>query len=410
MPENNPFPSINNPSNPSPDKNQTVPGDSSFTPPPPNVFIHTSESDLNTLKSEGGEKSFNPTPTPPSPAPPAAPVSPPAIPPVSPSPMQQQNTFVPPSPESLASDLPKEEGSTPKESASIPSFSPEKPFSPQSPEEAMSINPEIPVSELSSFSSTPDSSGKKNKFLPFLIIGGIIIAGTAFGYLYLWPKLKPKPAPVTTTTTTVAVSAPTTTVPPFTPYSQISGPYQKKIVSIEIAGPSIASAIKESALVDPGTPGTFEVLVTKIHEDALTNEEVILSLIPNLPQRLKPFLLGRKYLLYTYHGEVHPSLGLLIDIGEENKEDVKSIFSAWAKGAILKDLSNFFLISIPKKSATAFAENVNAGAEIHYFLYSGQEAAITYAFFDRYLIISSSLESVNSGIDHLQGITEQIIP
>ncbi len=397
MPENNPFPSINNPSNSLPDKNQAAPGGSSFAPPPPNVFIHTSESDLNTLESEGGEASFSP---------------PSVAPPVLPGPMQQQqNPSVPFSSKPFTSELPEEETSIPGQFADNPSFSPEETFPPQVPEGEMSISPEIPVSELSSFAPEGISPNKKNKFLPFLIIGGIIIAGVAFGYLYLWPKLlKPKPVPVTSTTTTITVLAPTTTVPLSTPYPQISGPYQKNIVSIEVAGPSIASAIKESALVELGSPETFEVVVMKIHDDALTNEEVVLSLIPTLPQRLKPFLLGRKYMLYTYYGEVHPSLGLIIDIGEENKEDVKSIFSAWAKGGILDDLSNFFLISIPKKSATAFKEDTNAGAEIHYFLYSGQEAAITYAFFDRYLIISSSLESVNSAVSHLQGITEPIIP
>jgi len=76
---------------------------------------------------------------------------------------------------------------------------------------------------------------------------------------------------------------------------------------------------------------------------------VILSLIPNLPESLKPYLLGRKYLVYVYYGEVNPSLGLIIEIGQSSKEEVKGIFATWEKGKILTDLSNFWLIKTPKR-------------------------------------------------------------
>jgi len=116
-------------------------------------------------------------------------------------------------------------------------------------------------------------------------------------------------------------------------------------------------------------------------------------------------------LVYAYYGEVNPSLGLIIDIGEESKEEVKSIFLAWEKKlGILDDLKDFFLVKIPKKTANDFKETTNAGAEIRYFTYSGEEAAITYAFYEGYLTISSSLESVNSAISHFQGVTEPIYP
>jgi len=276
----------------------------------------------------------------------------------------------------------------------------------------MAIPPEVPASELSSFSSSvAPPPKKKSKYLPLFIIGGIIIAGVAFGYFYLWPKiLKPKPAPVVTTTTTTIPITTTTTIVTSSPYPQISGPYQKAPFTVTVAGPTIVSAIKEEALAELAPAETFKVLIPKIHNTALTGKEVILSLIPNLPQRLKPYLLGRKYMLYTYYGKVNPSLGLIVDIGKDNQESVRSIFAAWAKGVILDDLRNFFLVEIPKKEAKQFKENTTAGAEIHYFTYKGQEAAISYAFFDQYLIISSSRESVNSAVSHLQGITEPIIP
>jgi len=102
---------------------------------------------------------------------------------------------------------------------------------------------------------------------------------------------------------------------------------------------------------------------------------------------------------------------LIIDIGEENKEEVKSIFLAWENNlGILNDLKELFLVTIPSKSAKEFQETTNAGAEIRHFDYAGEEAAISYAFSDQYLIMSSSLESVNSGISHLRGATEPINP
>jgi len=355
-----------------------------FSPPPSNVFIRTSESDLKKIKSEGGAISGMPSlsHTPPPPPPQASPLSPSPdtsayIPPIEQTPNTQPELGIQPEPAFSDSE---------------PSFAPEQPV-------GMS---EFPIAEA--------EPPQKNKLLPFIIIGGLIVAVVALGYFYLWPKFfQAKPVVITPTTSTSMMTTTTTLVA--SPYPQVSGPFQKSLFNIEISGSDVVISIKDAAISELASPGTFKILIPKVHNDPLTNEEVVLSFIPQLPMRLKPYMLARKYLTYSYYGEVNPSLGLIIDIGEENKGEVKSIFLAWENRlGILNDLKELFLISIPKKTANDFKETTNAGAEIRYFTYSGEEAAITYSFYDKYLIMSSSLESVNSAISHLQGITEPIYP
>ena len=365
MPEN-----FSLPSNVPNEDSGTTP-EQKFSPPPSNVFIRTSQSDLEKIKSEGGAISGMPPPPPP----------PSSSLPVTPSP-----------------------GPSMEQGFGAQSTQPEPAFSESEP----SFAPEAPVG-ISEFPITEAEPPQKNKLLPFIIIGVLIVAVVALGYFYLWPKFF-EAKPVVTVTTTTSTSTTTTTLAA-SPYPQVSGPFQKSLFNIEISGSDIVKAIKESALSEMAAPGTFKILIPKVHNDALTNEEVVLSLIPQLPTRLKPYMLARKYLVYSYYGEVNPSLGLIIDIGVETKEEVKSVFLAWEKRlGILDDLKDFFLVNIPKQTAKDFKGTTNAGAEIRYFTYSGEEAAITYAFYEGYLIMSSSLEAVNSAISHLQGITEPIYP
>lgn len=377
MPEN-----FSLPSNASNEDSGTTP-EQKFSPPPSNVFIRTSQSDLEKIKSEGGAIAGMPPPPPP---PSSSPPSSPPLPVAPSSGPSMEHGFG-------AQSTQPESGAQPE-----PAFSESEP----------SFAPEAPVG-VSEFPTTEAEPPQKNKLLPFIIIGVLIVAVVALGYFYLWPKFF-EAKPVVTTTTTTSISTTTTTLAA-SPYPQVSGPFQKSLFNIEISGSDIVKAIKESALSEMATPGTFKILIPKVHNDALTNEEVVLSLIPQLPTRLKPYMLARKYLVYSYYGEINPSLGLIIDIGVETKEEVKSVFLAWEKRlGILDDLKDFFLVSIPKKTAQDFKETTNAGAEIRYFTYSGEEAAITYAFYEGYLIMSSSLEAVNSAISHLQGITEPIYP
>ncbi|MFA5392550.1 MAG: hypothetical protein WC306_02590 [Candidatus Paceibacterota bacterium] len=333
-----------------------------FTPPSSNVFVRTSGSDLEKMKATGGETQNWQTPP--------------------------QPTFSPPSPVN-------ESRSPVNEVPSGSNFS------------EPAINPEISASEFTNFSQ-PQIPKKNNKLIPLLIIIGIVIGGAVLGYFFLWPKFFAS-KPVTVTTTQPIVSITTTTLPP-SPYPQVSGPYQKTPVAINLTSSIVVSGIKSAVTQTMQPAQTFSILIPKYRDYSLSGEEVITSLIPSLPDNLKPYLLARKYLLYVYYGEVNPSLGLIVNIGQDKVGDVKAVFATWEKGKILDNLANFWLIKIPKKIAKTFKGITTTGADIRYFTYSGKEAAISYGFFNDYLIISSSLESINSAVSHLQGTTEPIYP
>lgn len=338
-----------------------------FAPPQSNVFIRTSDSDLEKIQKEGGA-TFTP--------PPSQPQKP-----------IEEVSFAPPS------------GFTP----------PQEPQSYISPHEVGPITPEIPASEISGLPPAPES---KKKFLPFIIIGVLIVAGAALGYFILWPKIfSPKKVVEVTTTTTTTSTTTTTTLPP-SPYVSLGSPYTKSIVNVEIKGSPILISIRKAAAEEISPSGTFKILVPKVKGVVLTDEEIILSLIPKLPESLKPYVLGdKKFLVYAYYGEVNPSLGLIVEIGQGNKEMIKPIFLNWEKKLqILNDLTNFYLIKVPTRVGKAFKDANNLGAEIRTFDYKGEEVDLTYAFFDKYLIISSSLESVNSALERLQKPVEAIYP
>lgn len=385
-----------------------------FAPPASNIFIRTSDSDLENMKAGGGvvsnqASSFS-EPISPSFQSPASLTTPPLS---SEATIPSSSTTAFSNPSQPSSTYPSGSfSSAPSGFSSFPSTN-ETATQSNIPNPTPVFNPEISGTEFTNFSQ-PQTPKKNNKLIPLLIIGGIIIASGVLSYLFLWPKIfGSKTTPVTSsTTTTLAVipSTTTTTLPP-TPYPQISGPYQKTLITIQLSKPEIVKILKKTATENTYPAGTFSILIPKYRDYTLSGEEIITALIPNLPDNLKPYLLpDKKYLLYAYYGEVNPALGLIIDIGEENLNDVKAGFATWEKGKILDNLANFWLINIPRKAARSFKETTIAGAEVRYFSYSGKEAALGYGFYNNYLIISSSLESITSAINHLQGATEPIYP
>ncbi|MGC8880803.1 MAG: hypothetical protein ACP5OX_00810 [Minisyncoccia bacterium] len=363
--QGSPFPPINQFS-PSASENKEEP----FAPPQSNIFIRTSDSDLGKIKGEG-EAVFTPS--------------------------NEQMPSQPPKPMEEVSFAPSS-GFTP----------PSEPHSYISPQEGSAITPEIPASEMSGFPSAPPL---KKKFLPFIIIGVLIVAGAALGYFILWPKIFGPKKVVEVTTTTTTSTTTTTTLPP-SPYVSLGSPYTKSIVNVEIKGSPVLTAIRKAATDEISPFGTFKILIPKIKGVVLNDEEIILSLIPKMPESLKPYVLGdKKFLIYAYYGEINPCLGLIVEIGQGNKEMVKPIFLNWEKKLqILNDLTNFYLIKVPTRIGKAFKDANNLGAEIRTFDYKGNEVDLTYAFFDKYLIISSSLESVNSALERLQKPLEVIYP
>jgi len=250
---------------------------------------------------------------------------------------------------------------------------------------------------------------KSSKSLILIAVAVILVAGGVLGYFVIWPKFaKPQQPVITPTTTSTTTTTTTTTLPP-SPFISISSPYQKSSFEIKIIGSLVTQAIRNEALSQILPPSTFKVLIP-IHNELLSNEEVMLSLIPSLPERLQPYLLARKYLVYSYYGEVNPSLGLIVEIGRENQEAVKNVFLAWEKGKILDDLSNFILVEKPSKIKCTFQEKELLGATVRFCDFGKKELGIGYAFFDDYLIISSSEESIQNAISHLQGTREPIYP
>lgn len=383
---------------------QNISEEKKFSPPPPNVFVRTSKSDLEKIQSEGGTFSANPNFQQSQDFAPNSSLG------SFPSEGQQNNSYFspppPPPPPSSPPQFAPQAGQNFTDSQTNPVFS----------EPSISFDAGntggITGGDMSNFSfpnPQPPAFGKK-KFLIPIILGVLAIGAGFLGYFYLWPKFfKPKENEIVVTTTTLPVTTTTTTTTKPSPYVKISEPFQKQEVKINISGDVVVKNIKNTATDTLSSPGTFKIILPFIHQESLTSEEVILSLIPKLPEKLKPLVLGRKYLVFVYYGEVNPSLGLIIETGSEVKEEIKSNFIAWEKNlAILSDLNNFFLIKTPKRVDKKFKETNVAGLEMRSFAFSGKEAAINYAFFDKYLIISSSIEATNNAATHLQGEAQNI--
>lgn len=375
MPENyfiNPNlgnPNINPGSNPQPEP------ENKFAPPPPNIFIRTSETDLNKIQT--GE-----TPSPFSPSIPEQP---------NPN-VFNQTPVTNPTPEPPPFINPQGPNFTP------PSFEP---------------NANNIPSDLANLTQPPQAP-KSNKLIPIIIIIATVLLGAVLGYFVLFPKFFAKKPVETPTTTTIeqppVTMAPTTTLPP-SPFPMISPPYEKQNIALTIPQTTIVSAFKNTITQQTAAPETFTVLIPKFKDYVLSSDEIVSALIPKLPDNLKAIINGRKVLVYAYYGKVNPALGLIIDIGQDKVDLAKAEFANWEKGKILTDLANFWVIKPPTKtlSKTFKSETIN-GAEIRYLPYSGKETALGYAFFNNYLIISSSLESINSAVNHLQGATELIYP
>lgn len=366
-----------------------------FTPPPSDIFIRTSESDIEKLKASGGEISNEiPQPTPVK----ESPLSPQEEIPSSFTSSQQRETATwPPTPPQPPPPPP------PPTFTTVTSQSVSEPVSELTKEEPV-FKIEIPASP--EFISEPVV--KKPKYLLFVILGLIFVSIIIFGYFYLWPKITQKTAPVEPEQPAVVIPViPTPPPPPPPPYPLISSPYIKELLEIKPIGTFVINEIKNRAL-ELSEPGTFKIFMPKVRDDFLTSEEVILSLIPKLPAEIKPFL-KEKYLIYAYYGEVNPSLGLIVEIRKEDIENLKSLFLNWEKKlVILRDLGNFFLVPPKKAIAKSFKAETILGAEIRYFPYPGEESALTYGFYENFLLITSSKESMNMALTRLQGATEQI--
>ena len=410
-----------------------------FAPPPSNVFIRTSETDLEKMQSEGGVFASTPSPTnvnfpsgipvsdinPPSFSPEPSSTFNPAVGTVSSNPSSNPMS-TPTTPENINfGGVQADSGSNLASPFSpvdtnIPAFS-----SGEEPAIVPSFSPA--ASGVSLPEQTPSSPQPAKKFPFFILVAAVVIIGAVAGYLFIWPRLFKKTTVITPTTTSVVATEittttlslspttvtllPPTTVPTVSPFLPIGGVYQKNPFSVNITGEIVLQAIKDVAKAENAPAGTFKILIPQVHGDPLKSEEVILSLIPKLPERLKPYLLGRPYLVYTYYGETNPALGLIVDVGTENVDATKEVFLSWEKNLnILNDVGNFFLTKVPTKTAKSFTDKDLLGSQGRVYVYNAAETAFVYTFFNQYLIITASEESAASALEHLQQPATPIYP
>jgi hypothetical protein len=75
---------------------------------------------------------------------------------------------------------------------------------------------------------------------------------------------------------------------------------------------------------------------------------------------------------------------------------------AWEKNkALVKDSANLWLFTPKTSTAKTFKEKDILGATVRYYTYPTDEAALSYTVIDGKLIITTSLESITSALDHL---------
>lgn len=253
---------------------------------------------------------------------------------------------------------------------------------------------------------------KKNKTI--LIIG--VVSILAFVLLFVFvirPKMLSPKVSLKNVNTPDALMQPTvpetvTTTKP-SPFMMLKGGFQLDNVDIDISkSPEIVSQIKEEAN-NLLSPNSFKVIISKVKNQYLTSQEILNAFVDNAPVSLANNL-DEKYLVYSFYGEVHPALGLVFKVKPEAVEQIKTEFKAWETNRnIIKNTMDIWLFSPKTPTTKTFKDAESLGATIRHFDYPGKEASLAYAFFENNVIISTSLESINSAINYLQNGDTPII-
>lgn len=379
--------------------------DNRFAPPPNNIFIRTMNSDMESLKDNGGSlPSFEG---------PNATFGQPA------SPIQQ-----PPMVE--ATPMKPEEPINPFAQSIEPN-----PFPAAQPE-----NPPI-----ENVTPTEDSSTElpKKKKLPayLLIILGLVILGTGgFAvYKFVWPKFfKPKtPAIVgtgfkcgcdasnfpTCTATGVGndctnagecvceqiVTTTTTTLPP-SPYIEIPGnattPLAISSLSVNFSNKTLATAILAmiKAEVNKATPvNTLKPIRIDYKGEYLDTSEVVAALFKNVPTDLSSYL-SRRYAVYAYYGNLGPTLGFMVEV--TSPDAVKTAMTNWEKKGMLDGVANLFLKAVVKPTTIAFKDRIlPIGGTARYIAYKTKNTELNYIVYNNYLIITTGKDNLEALINNL---------
>ncbi len=132
----------------------------------------------------------------------------------------------------------------------------------------------------------------------------------------------------------------------------------------------------------------------------MTSKEVLYTWLKNVPEALTEDV-SDEYIMYTYYGEVNPALGLVFKMKDADS-DVKDALLVWEKNkALVKDAANLWLFSPKTSTLKTFKEQEILGTTVRYFTYPGKEAVLCYTVTGDKFIITTSLESITSAIDHL---------
>lgn len=374
--------------------------DNQFVPPPNNIFIRTMNSDMETLKDNGGSlpsfnspnTSFTQTPTPA-----AAPIN------------SIQNN---PAPEGINNPFANQ---------------PTNP-SPMTPSFDNQVNVTIPA-------EVPEEPKKKKTPAILLIILGVLMlaAGGFAVYKFVWPKfIKPKtpvainnfkcgcdansqPTCTATGTGTACLNAgdcqceqPTTTstTVPFTPFidipSSANNPLAITPISLDFTNKSLAATILGmiKTEVNKATPvNTLKPIRIDYKGQYLSSKEISAVLFKNLPPDVSNYMTD-KYNVYAYYGNLGASLGF---IAETNSPDsMRAAMTAWENKGMLDGVINLFLKPVIKPTTIAFKDRLlPIGGTARYITYKTKNTELNYILYGNYLIITTSKDNLEAVINNL---------
>jgi len=251
----------------------------------------------------------------------------------------------------------------------------------------------------------------KKKLIPILIIALVAVVITV-GYFYIWPSIiKPKVVtnPTITEPLTTIPLTPTTLPPIVTPFPNLGGDFYTSKINIDITGAPVIIDDVMKEVANLAESGTFKIIVPKIKDEYLTAKEIFFTFIKNAPEEISSNIQD-KYLVYAYYGEIHPALGLVFAFDKTKSDIVSAAFLGWEKNReLVKDTAEIWAFTPKTPKLKAFKETEILGNKVRYFEYPEKEAALAYTLFDNYIIVTTSLESITSAIEHLQNGTIPVI-
>ena len=258
------------------------------------------------------------------------------------------------------------------------------------------------------FNPTPVRN--KNKLKIILPILCLLIVLALVWMLIIRPKmLSPKVTFNPTTNTSLLSPATTVTTTKPSPFIMIKNGFQANSLDIDISkSPEIVAQIKAEAN-NVLLPGEFKVIIPTIKNQFLTSSEIVNAFVDNIPPSLSNNLM-EKYLIYGFYGKVHPSLGIILTVNNDRLDQIKADFLSWEKNReIVKSTYDIWLFTTKASTSKAFKEREYLGSTIRYFDYPGSEASFVYAFYQNYIIMTTSNESIDSAINFLQNPDTPIV-